>query len=54
MIEKHRTKGERRETKRRKKRNMRVVGRSIQLLQKIIGRRAEKSRNTKNNSQFRA
>ena len=36
------TKGERREAKRRKRRRMRVVGRSVRLLQEIIRRRAEK------------
>ena len=35
------TRGERREAKRRKRRKMRVVGRSVRLLQDIIRRRAE-------------
>ena len=38
------TKGERREAKRRKRRSMRVVGRSVRILQVIIRRRAEKLR----------
>ena len=38
------TKGERREAKRRKRRKMHVVGRSVRLLQEIIRRRAEKAR----------
>ena len=38
------TKGERREAKRRKIRKMRVVGRSVRLLQEIIMRRAAKVR----------
>ena len=38
------TKGERREAKQRKRRKMRVVGRSVRLLQDIIRRRAEKAR----------
>jgi len=38
------TKGERREAKRRKRRKMRVVGRSVRLLQDIIMRRAERAR----------
>ena len=36
------TKGERREEKRRKRRRMKVVGRSVRLLQEIIRRRSEK------------
>jgi hypothetical protein len=38
------TKGERREAKRRKRREMHVVGRSVRLLQEIIRRRSEKAR----------
>ena len=38
------TKGERREAKERRRRKMRVVGRSVRLLQEIIRRRAEKLR----------
>ena len=38
------TRGERRETSRRKRRKMRVVGRSVQVLQDIINRRSEKVR----------
>ena len=38
------TKGERREEKTRRRRNMRVVGRSVKLLQEIINRRAERLR----------
>ena len=38
------TKGDRREAKRKKRRKMRVVGRSVRLLQDIILRRAERLR----------
>ena len=38
------TRGERREVGRRKRRKMRVVGRSVRVLQDIINRRAEKVR----------
>ena len=38
----HETKGERREEKRRKRRQMRVAGRGVRLLQEIIRRRSEK------------
>ena len=38
------TRGDRREQKRRKRRRMRVVGRSVRLLQEIIRRRSEKLR----------
>ena len=38
------TKGERLEAKRRKRRKMRVVGRSVRLLQDIINCRAERAR----------
>ena len=41
-MEERETKGERRQQKRRKRRGMRVVGRSVKLLQQIILRRAEK------------
>ena len=37
------TKGERREDKQRKRRKMRVVGRTVRTLQRIIMRRAQKS-----------
>ena len=42
LMEERETKGERRDHKRRKMREMRVVGRSVKLLQQIIRRRAEK------------
>ena len=38
------TRGERREQKRRKRRAMRVVGRSVKLIQELIRKRAEKLR----------
>ena len=38
------TKGERREAKRRKRRKMLVVGRSVRVLQDIIRRRAQRLR----------
>ncbi len=38
------TKGERREAKRRKRRSMRVVGRSVRVLQDIIRREADRAR----------
>ncbi len=37
------TKGERREAKRRKRRSMRVVGRSVRVLQDIIRRKAQRA-----------
>jgi hypothetical protein len=40
------TKGARREEKSRKKRKMKVVGGSVRLLHRIIGRRAEEARDT--------
>ena len=40
-MEEQPTKSERREAKRRKRRKMRVVGRSVRTLQEIIRRRAE-------------
>ena len=40
-MDKGSTKGERRESKQRKRRKMRVVGRSVRLLQDLIRRRAE-------------
>ena len=43
-MEDRETKGGRREEKRRKRRKMRVVGRSVRLLQEIIMRRANKAR----------
>ncbi len=39
-----RTKGERRDAKRRKRRSMRVVGRGVRVLQDIIRRKAEQAR----------
>ena len=36
------TKGERREAKRRKRRSMRIVGRSVRVLQDIIRRKAQR------------
>ena len=42
MSEEH-TKGERREAKRRKRRSMRVVGRSVRVLQDIIRRKADRA-----------
>ena len=41
------TRGERREGKLRKRHKIRVVGRSVRLLQEIIRRRAEKIRKKK-------
>ena len=41
------TKGERREDKRRMRRKMRVVGRTVRTLQRISMRRAQKSREDK-------
>ena len=40
------TRGARREEKSRKKRKMKVVGGSVRLLHRIIGRRAEEARDT--------
>lgn len=40
----YKTKGEKRESKRRKRRNMRVSGRGVRVIQDIIKRRAEKIR----------
>jgi len=40
-MEDRETKGERRDDKQRKRRKMRVVGRSVRLLQQIIRRKAE-------------
>ena len=37
------TKGERREAKRRKRRSMRVVGRTVRVLQDIIRRKAQRA-----------
>ena len=42
------SKGERRERKQRKRRQMKVVGRSVRVLQDIIRRRAERLRKTPN------
>lgn len=42
-----RTRGERREIRRRKRRKMRVIGRSVRTLQRIIMRRAEKGKGDK-------
>ena len=36
------TRGQRRENKRRKKRKMRIVGRSVRILQEIIRQRTQK------------
>ena len=44
VLDDEKTKGERREEKTRRKRNMRVVGRSVKLLQDIINRRAKRLR----------
>ena len=46
-MDSYKTKGERRDERRRKRRKMRVVGRSVRLLQEIILRRAEKLRKRK-------
>ena len=43
-MDESRTKGERREYKRRNRRKMKVVGRSVRLLQEIIRKKAEKIR----------
>ena len=43
-MDEDKTRGERRDAKRRKSRKMRVFGRSVRLLQEIIRRRAEKIR----------
>ena len=43
-MEEAKTKGEHREAKRRKRRMMRVVGRSVRVLQDIIRRRSERLR----------
>ena len=40
-MEERETKGERRDHKRRKRRKMRVVGRSVRLLQQIIKRKSD-------------
>ena len=44
VLDDEKTKGERREEKTRRKRNMRVVGRNVKLLQDIINRRAKRLR----------
>jgi hypothetical protein len=44
------SRGERREAKRRKHRKMRVVGRSVRVLQDIIRRRAEKIKQEENST----
>ena len=41
-VNEHETKAERRDEKRRKRRRMKVAGRSVRLLQEIIRRRSEK------------
>jgi len=46
-MEEQPTKGERRDEKRRKRRKMRISGRSVRALQEIIRRRAEKLRRQK-------
>ncbi|MFH1140749.1 MAG: hypothetical protein V1724_03550 [Chloroflexota bacterium] len=43
-MEESSTKGERREKKRRSRRKMRVIGRSVRLLLEIVRRRAEKAK----------
>ena len=43
-MDEDKTKGERRDEKRRRRRKMHVVGRSVRLLQDIIRRRAESLR----------
>ena len=43
-MDESRTKGELREYKRRNRRKMKVVGRSVRLLQEIIRKKAEKIR----------
>ena len=47
FMEDDETRGERREAKRRKRGRMRVVGRSVRLLQDIIRRKAERARKKK-------
>ena len=42
MVQEGDTKGERREAKKRRRRKMRVAGRSVRLLQEIIRRRSER------------
>ena len=42
-VEEPQTKGERRETKRRKRRKMNVVGASVKRLQEIVMQRAKKA-----------
>jgi len=44
MMEEQDTKGEWRDDKRRKRRKMKVVGRSVRLLQQIIGRKSDDAR----------
>ena len=44
LMEDRETKGERRDDKRRKRRKMRVVGRSVRLLQQIINRKSKDAR----------
>ena len=46
-MDEDKTKGERREGKRMKRRKMRVVGRTVRTLQRIIMRRAQKSKESK-------
>jgi hypothetical protein len=41
-MDEHQTRGERREAKRRRRRKMRVSGRSVRTIQEIIRRRAER------------
>ncbi|MCH7786101.1 MAG: hypothetical protein IIC22_01205 [Chloroflexi bacterium] len=47
-MDEHKTKGESREAKRRKQRKMRVVGRSVRMLQEIIRQKAERARKGEN------
>jgi len=44
LMEDQGTKSERRDDKRRKRRKMKVVGRSVRLLQQIIGRKSNDAR----------
>ena len=44
IMDEGKTKGESREAKRRKRRKMRVVGRSVRTLQEIIRQKAERAR----------
>ena len=48
-MEQDNTKGERREQKRRKRREMKVVGKSVQTIQQILRKRAEDARKEEKN-----